>query len=279
MSSSKQGGDLYRPIIKEGTHLAPSKKTPGAYRGTQLSDANNQVDGQTEWIKVDEIKYEYSNSPYEYEDQREAVELTEEQRKMAALIGEAIAAGTLWVLSEVVAPHVKKWWQEKAAPGIKKAWQGISEKKPHQKGKSRQQLYASRIIEVRETAPNLFTQELDEAYGKYMNDMTSEEAQRELLDIFILSAVVAAKMRKLAHARIVKDGMVSLEYIKGNDVIAKLSTPQFVNSINRILENNPNLLEEKSIPLSAILGRTLVVEGRFLPIESEVLRAAFANTV
>lgn len=28
MSHPKQSRDLYRPIIKEGTHLAPSKKTP-----------------------------------------------------------------------------------------------------------------------------------------------------------------------------------------------------------------------------------------------------------
>ena len=45
MRSSKQGGDLYKPIIKEGTHLALSKKTPDAFCGTQLSDVNNQVDG------------------------------------------------------------------------------------------------------------------------------------------------------------------------------------------------------------------------------------------
>jgi len=54
MSSSKQGGDLYKPIIKEGTHLAQSKKTPSAFCGTQLSDDTNQVDGKTEWVKVEE---------------------------------------------------------------------------------------------------------------------------------------------------------------------------------------------------------------------------------
>ena len=60
MISSKQGGDLYKHIIKEGTHLAPSKKTPSAFCGTQLSDDTNQVDGQTEWVKVEESDYDYS---------------------------------------------------------------------------------------------------------------------------------------------------------------------------------------------------------------------------
>ncbi len=274
MSNSKQGEDLYRPIIKEGTHLAPSKKTPGAYRGTQLSDANNQVDGQTEWVKVEESEYDYSyDSPYDYEESSEAVELTEEQREMAAIIG---AAAAIIALVAAAAPRVKNWWQAKVAPSIKKTWQGISRKK-NMPIKKKLHVCTTKLAATSGSVPGLFSQELNDAYENYVNDMTNEEAQRELLDIFILSAVVATKIMKLAHSRIVKDDMASPEYIEGKEVIEKLSTPQFVNSINRILESTPNLLEEKSASLSAILGRTLVVDGRYLPIENEALRAVFTS--
>lgn len=274
MSNSKQGGDLYRPIIKEGTHLAPSRKTPGAYRGTQLSDANNQINGQTEWVKVEESDYDYNyDSSYGYEGSREGVELTEEQREMAAMIGEA-AATAIIALVAAAAPHVKNWWQENVALSIKKTWQGI----PGKRKTISQKKYPVRSTKLAATNgsfPGLFSQELDEAYEKYVNDMTSEEAQRELLDIFILSAVVAAKIRKLANSRIVNDEN-PYEYIEGKEVIEKLSTPQFVDSINRILQGNPNLLEEKSPALSVILGLTLVVDGEYLPIENEALREALA---
>lgn len=274
MSHPKQGSDLYRPIIKEGTHLAPSKKTPGAFRGAQLSDANNQIDGQTEWVKVKEDDYDYGYPPYDYENEPEPAELTEEQREMAAMMGEAAAAAII-ALAATAAPHIKNWWQEKVAPSIKKTWQGISGKK-NAKGLSKKHTTCdTEILSVRSSVSGLFTQEIDEAYEKFVNNMTSEEAQRELLDIFILSAVVAAKIRKLSNARIVNYGNPQ-EYIEGKEVIEKLSAPKFVDSINRILQINPNLLEEKSPALSMIVGRSLIVDGEYLPIENKALRETFS---
>lgn len=44
--------DAYRVITKEGMHLAKSKATEGAVRGTLLSNETNQVAGQAEWIKL-----------------------------------------------------------------------------------------------------------------------------------------------------------------------------------------------------------------------------------
>ena len=62
------------------------------------------------------------------------------------------------------------------------------------------------ISTTSKTVLEMVTQEFDEAYEKYVHDMTSEEAQRELMDIFILSVMLAAKIRKLSNARIIKDG-------------------------------------------------------------------------
>ena len=275
MSNAKSNGDLYRVVKKDGTHLAESKDTPGAVRGTLLSNSNRQLAGQAEFVKVDESELEYSPAyDYNYQETHAEVELTEEQKEMAAAFGTAIAEVTIWALSEVIAPRVKAWWQEKAVPSLKRTWQGLSDKKTPQEGKVKPQLRAGQILEAKMAVPNLFTQELDEAYEKYSNDMTSEEAQKELLDIFMLSAIVAAKMRKLANAHIKDIGDVSGSYIEGKAVVERLCTPQFVNSINSILERNPRLLEESAVPLAGIIGRSLIVNGAFVPIERDAFREA-----
>ena len=44
---------LYRAIIPEGTHLARSNNTEGAFRGAVLDNETNQVSGQAELVEVD----------------------------------------------------------------------------------------------------------------------------------------------------------------------------------------------------------------------------------
>jgi hypothetical protein len=48
--------EKYEPIIKDGTHLAESHKTEGAYRGILLDDETNQLAGQAEWKRVKKNK-------------------------------------------------------------------------------------------------------------------------------------------------------------------------------------------------------------------------------
>lgn len=278
MSQRKESEDLYRVVHKEGTHLASSNDTKGAFRGNLLDNDTNKPVGNAEWVKVDKSEYD-SGASNKYQESRSEVELSEEQKEMAAFIGEVIAAGTVWVLSEVVAPRVKFWWQDRATPSLKKMWYGITDKKKtkqtkkdmnsHQNGKT--EIAASRGIVL-----GIFPEELDEAYEKYVNDMTSEEAQRELLDIFILSAILCAKIRKLSNSRIRKNGDIPGAYLEGKEVVEKLSTPEFLDSVNRILENNPSLLEEKSASLTEILGRNLIINGQYVPIENNKFKEALA---
>ncbi len=45
-------GKTYKPVIKPGTHLASSKDTKGAMRGTLLDNKTNKIVGQAEWKEV-----------------------------------------------------------------------------------------------------------------------------------------------------------------------------------------------------------------------------------
>ena len=268
MSKRKQSGDLYRLIHEEGTHLASSNDTEGASRGILFDDNTNKLVAHAEWVKVDESEYEFDDS-YDYQENQQKVELSPEDQKLAQLLGEAIAAGTMYVLTEYVAPHVNRWWQNKAVPTMKEKWKIFTDKRkdrPFLKGKKKSNLQTNEIVAANETVQGMFSHELEGAYEKYINDMTSEEAQRELLDIFILSALLITKIRKLSNARII-NGDAPGEYLEGQKILERLTAPEYIGSINQILEKNPQLIEEKAAVLSGILRRNLVLDGQYVPIE------------
>ena len=276
MSKRKQSGDLYRVISKKGTHLASSNDTKGASRGILFDDKTNELVGHAELIKVDESEYE-SDYSYDYQENQQKVELSPEEQKFAQLVAEA----TMYVLTEYVAPHVNRWWQNKAVPTMKEKWKIFTDKrkdKPSSKGKKKSKLHTNEIIYANETVPGMFSHGLEEAYEKYMNDMTSEEAQRELLDIFILSALLTTKIRKLSNARIIDRGAPG-EYLDGQKILERLTAPEYIGSINQILEKNPQLMEEKAAVLSGILRRNLVLNGQYIPIEIGKLKEALTLQV
>lgn len=269
MGKSKYDEDLYRPVYKKGSHLAASKNTKGAYRGTTLDDDTNKIDGQAEWIKVDPSEYEDDEFYYNQDYQAEQ-ELSPEQQEWVKLLSEI----AILLIDEVIAPRAKAWWQDKVLPAVKEMWGNTKKKKRSKMSQKRVPVQSTGIAvtTTSNTVPKMFLHELDDAHEKYLCDMTSEEAQRELLDIFILSAIIAAKIRRLSNARIKNDGGSPGKYIEGKEIIQKLSDPTFINSINKIIEKNPMLLQEKSTILSEILGRSIVLEGQYISIESTQIK-------
>lgn len=113
--------------------------------------------------------------------------------------------------------------------------------------------------------------DVDTAYEQFTFNMTSEEAQKELLDAFVLYLISAKKLWKLSHANIVDgNGEISI----GQDLIDKLSSQPIIENVNALLESNPSLLDDwQTLALSDILGRELIVEDRFVPIDDQILRA------
>lgn len=56
-------------------------------------------------------------------------------------------------------------------------------------------------------------------------------------------------------------------------MIDKMSSPLMLKNINTILKNNPVLLEtQQNIALEDILGRELIVDSYYVPIEGQALR-------
>ncbi len=285
MSRRKQSRDLYRVKIKKGTHLASSHDSDGALRGILFDDKTNKLVAHAEWEKVDEREDKCDNS-YVYQENQQKVELppevvlSPEEQKAAQLAGEEAAAFTMYIFTEYVAPFVIRWWQNSAGPFVKEKWKIITDKrkiKPSSKGKKKSKLQTNEIATADETLQGMFSHVLDEKYERYKNDMTSQEAQRELLDIFILSALLAKKIRKLSNARIIINEDSPGEYLDGQKISERLTTPEFIGSINQILENNPQLMEEKTTDLSEVLGRNLVLNGQYVPIEIGKFKEAMTH--
>jgi len=90
-----------------------SSKNPDRVRG-QSRDANNKNPDIVEWEEVEIEDYsDYDYQPIPYEERQ--VQLSPEEERLAQEIGTALAAGTVWILGNVVAP----WWKRTAWPWIK----------------------------------------------------------------------------------------------------------------------------------------------------------------
>lgn len=112
--------------------------------------------------------------------------------------------------------------------------------------------------------------EIDAAYENYSINMTSEEAQKEFVDAFVLRLLSEKKLWKIAHANIVDSAG---NIIDGRAMIDKLSSPLMLESINTILSNNPALLETwQTIALEDILGSELIVDSCYVPIKGQALK-------
>ena len=119
--------------------------------------------------------------------------------------------------------------------------------------------------------------DLDGAYRNYTINMTSEEAQKELFEAFVLQYVSMKKLQKLAHARIVD---MNGNIVNGADVIGRLSSPAVLRSINQLLSQHPSLLDEwQGQALSEALGRKLIQDDHFVPIQRAELVAPIAQSV
>lgn len=282
----------YRPIIKEGTHLASSKETDGAYRGALLDNDTNQVVGQAEWELVEEEDYSW-NCSYENYDTHENVELSEETQKMlqaiSTVIGTALAELGIHMIevgiskatpqvkrlvTDKVVPSVNKtksWIAEKGAIGIDIIRNGISSKTKAEQLLAKRTKSKTDITEL--SAANNTTVEpfkdSDNTFEEHRESMSREEAQQHLIYIRGLAVLLADEIRRLSNVCI-REGNESPENIlERQNAIEKLTTQEVMNSIKLLLENkNRSLLDEvTSMVLSEFLAGNFIIDDRPVPIE------------
>ena len=177
--------DYYRPIKREGTHLADSNDTEGAYRGNLLDDETNKPVGNSEWIKVDDS------------------ELEEKYGCETSIIGELLKAaacvGTTVLLTDVVIPKSKEVWTQQIGPFVSRKWNSF---KQHYNKKDRnfkrqednKELASTEAIGNAEIVGRIINY-LNKAYAIWIEDTANEKSQSDLLNGYLIAVIIVLKIK------------------------------------------------------------------------------------
>jgi len=238
--------DLYRLIPEEGKHLADSHDTDGAYRGVYLDDETNKPCGAGEFVKVDPSELSSSDDT----DDNNGNGISPEQAAAIAAIFTAVG-----VAAAKAYPHVKEFVVTKIAPPVKRFWNTKIRKKKTENA-------IGCISESTDLS-------IDVVLEEYRENMSSNEAKKELVEAFVLQVIAARKIKRVAQAVIVDENGHKVD---GRELVDKLSNPALITEINEILSANPQLLsQQQATELSDFLGYSIIMEGKYIPISSQTI--------
>ena len=275
---------LYEVEYDDSLHMADAADDPDYKRGLLYDDYGNlKAHAKMREVDEDELRDRYAERDqyvhdYDYDNyERREVELTPEQQELAQLAGEALAK-MLIALIAAASPHVQHWWETTAAPGIKGFFgniagffKGTGKKEIGNKPKYKQveRTTTLRLAEASlQIDPKAISAELDTTYEGYRENMSSEEAQKTLVEVAILASMLAGRIKRLSTAKIADDGITG-GYLGWQETVNRLSSQELIDSVNRILKDDVKLFDAAQIAsLELILGRNLYENGQYVPIES-----------
>ena len=109
--------------------------------------------------------------------------------------------------------------------------------------------------------------EVNVALDEHQASMSSAEAQERLLAILVAAAFIAEQMRMLSNAHI-EDASSELR-----NAMDKLTVPQLIDSMNRMLEANASLLDDAtSAGLMKVFSGGRFVDGQYVPLRKEKIK-------
>ena len=259
------GEKLYRPILKDGDHLVQSTKNPHRVRG-QSRDANNKNPDLIEWEPV-EVEEQSDYEPIPYEDRQ--VQLTPEEERLAREIGEALAAGTVWLIGNVVVP----WWKKSAWPWVKgkfrdtvsiikgeaqiKAAQIVTEDKKQAAKKS---VNASQLSSV--------SSQIDSAFEQFQFDMDENEAKEHMLKIVFHLLEIANEIRIMSNSQIKRECESEEQYLERVKASESYLTERVASNIDKLLSDDKLCIDVKtSKELFGLMGGGIRINGEYVPVE------------
>ena len=259
------GEKLYRPILKDGDHLVQSTKNPDRVRG-QSHDANNKNPDLIEWEPV-EVEEQSDYEPIPYEERQ--VQLTPEEERLAREIGEALAAGTVWLIGNVVVP----WWKKSAWPWVKgkfrdtvsiikgetkiKAAQIVTEDK---KQAEKKPVNASQLSSV--------SSQIDSAFEQFQFDMDENEAKEHMLKIVFHLLEIANEIRIMSNSQIKRECESEEQYLERVKASESYLTERVASNIDKLLSDDKLCIDVKtSKELFGLMGGGIRINGEYVPVE------------
>lgn len=222
----------YEPIVPEGQHLGISHSVDGAVTGHLFEDGTNDLKGHAAWRWVDEP--EQAGSPsFGYEPPRE---LTPEERELAELLAALILIGIIKGV-ETAAPHIRRWWSEKAAPTMRSAWERITAS-----GRPRGKILVAPPPALEEIRVVMLDAGAETMVAKSKIKMSRAEWMRRFRAMVAASASQEEQQRILSTASVDDED----EAVVSSDGVSELSPQQFADEVRLMLEANPSLLNEET---------------------------------
>lgn len=239
---------VYRVTVPKGTHLARSKNTEGAYRGSLLDDETNQICGQAELVEVDrdedeEIKSS-GGSPGSVD--------------VAKLFATAAFSVAATLATVIVNPVLEKQWHEKWRPSLQARLHSLH----HRKDTKRLELILH-SPEFQQMTPAEMSIEIFRAVDEPQPVMTSEEAQTRYIAMIIGLGIVAKQYR------ILNDSQISeiRERQELQDAFNYIANESVVSLSNRVFEANNGLTQEAATWLHAFLEDNGSDGDSLIPLE------------
>jgi hypothetical protein len=234
----------YEPIVPPGHRLGTSHDVDGAVTGHLFEDGTTGIKGHAAWRWVDEPQPACSAGCHCEEPQR----LTPEERELAI----RLAAVAVTAIVRVAAPHLRRWWRERAVPAvasIRKRAGAASKADPHAEDAASLSLshaVTSSGVEVPVAEPEF--------------SMTSAEWMERFRAMLAAGAFHEEQRRIILKARI-EDGDGSGA---AGAVAERLTPQQFADRIVATLFANRSLLTpEISAELTRLFGEAS--DGRHRP--------------
>ena len=245
---------VYRVIIPEGTHLAHSNNTEGAFRGAVLDDETNQVRGQAELVEVDRDE----------DDEIEASGGSQGSVDVAKLLTTAALSVAAPLAAVAVKPILEKLWHEK--------WQPSLQARLHSSRRSKDTKQLELTLqspELRQMTPAEMSIEIFRAADEPQSVMTSEEAQARYIAMILHFAKAAKHYRELKTARIDDTG----DQQELQDAFNCIANESVVSLANRVFKANDGLAREADVLLHQLLEVNIASSDPLLPLKATHLRA------
>jgi len=259
--------DSLRPVVPEGMHLRHSRDDEGRYRALLFENDTNKMVGPPELENRpdDDDANEYVYQPQPIAPSSES----DEELTLGELVAvAAVVAGIVGIIK--AAPHVIRWWQEKAVPSLTRTWNRLVD--PHGE-KSTDQTVTTELEVLSETATADFSTAVGFAIQDNRTPMSTDEAQQRLAAMLAAAAFIAQQMRLLSNARLEDDA--AFPALKA--AMEHLTTQQVTDSINLMLESNTNHLLDDALSVQLMTffgggGRDL--DGQYVPLKNDRVRDA-----
>ena len=245
---------VYHAIIPEGTHLARSNSTEGAFRGALLDDETNQVCGQAELVEVDRDE----------DEEIEASGGSPGSVAVAKLFATAALSVAATLATVMVKPVLEKRWHEKWSPSLKARLHSLR----RSKDTKRLELILH-SPEFQEMTPAEMSIEIFRAVDEPQSVMTSKEAQARYIAMILGLGIAAEQYRKLKYTQI-NDAHNQQELQDAFNCVANESV---VNLANRVFATNDGLAWEADAWLHAFLEDNGSDGDSFIPLEITRVRA------